>query len=122
MSYRLEEVVRGRRLQGGTLDLPSVETVRARLLSLSCLYILMWRFPDERPYDPRPYDSRYRGYEDDRRGGRGSRYDDRGRDYDRDRYSSRDYDRGYGGGRDYDRGYGGGRDYDRRGGYDDRRY
>jgi len=81
---------------------------------------------DERPYDPRPYDSRYRGYEDDRRGGRGSRYDDRGggRDYDRDRYSSRDYDRGgYGGGRDYDRGGygggGGGRDYDRRS-YDDR--
>jgi len=75
---------------------------------------------DERPYDPRPYDSRYRGYDDDRR--RGPRHDDRGRDYDRDRYASRDYDRGYnGGGKDYDRGYaGGGRDYERR--YDDRRY
>ncbi|KAJ7628328.1 RNA-binding domain-containing protein [Roridomyces roridus] len=79
----------------------------------------------ERPYDPRPYDSRYsRDY--DRRGGR---YDDR---------SGRDRD--YGRGRDYDRYDRGGRDdprdrdrdrerrdYDRddRGGargYDDRRY
>lgn len=80
------------------------------------------RGDNERPYDPRPYDSRYRGYDDDRdRGGRrGSRYDDRGggRDHDRgDRYRD---DRGYGGGRDNDRSYGGGRDYDRR--YDDRRY
>ena len=71
---------------------------------------------DERPYDPRPYDSRYsRGYgggHDDYRSRR-PRYDDDGyrggggRDYDRGSY--RDYDRGY------DRGY------DRRG-YDDRRY
>ena len=65
----------------------------------------------ERPYDPRPYDSRYRERVDDlpppraRRGG----YDDYrgGRDYDRGGY--RDYDRGY------DRG-----GYERR--YDDRRY
>ena len=112
--------VQGRRLQGDISGLPSVETVRACLLPLSYAHLLTRAFPDERPYDPRPYDSRYRGYEDDRRGGRSSRYDDRGRDYDRDRYSSRDYDRGgYGGGRDYDRG--GYRDYDRRS-YDDRRY
>ena len=45
-------------------------------------YILI----DERYYDPRPYDSRYRDY--DRRG----RHDDRRYD-DRDRY--RDYDRRY---------------------------
>ncbi|KAF5387301.1 hypothetical protein D9757_005750 [Collybiopsis confluens] len=30
----------------------------------------------ERPYDPRPYDSRYTRDYDDRRGGRGGRYDD----------------------------------------------
>lgn len=76
----------------------------------------------ERPYDPRPYDSRYsRDYDD--RGGRGGgrgRYDDHrgggGREYDR---GHRDYDRG-------DRGDRGGyaRDYERggRGGYDERRY
>ena len=73
----------------------------------------------ERPYDPRPYDSRYSRDYDDRRGGggRGGRHDDYrgggggggggGRDYDR----HRDYDRG-----DRDRG-GYGRDR-----YDDRRY
>lgn len=48
----------------------------------------------ERPYDPRPYDSRYsRDYDDRRRGGRYDEYrgrDDRYREYDRDR------DRGYG--------------------------
>jgi len=82
------------------------------------------RHDNERPYDPRPYDSRYwRDYE--YRGGRGGgRYEDRPREY-------RDYERGgYGGGyRDYDRGYGGGgggggggRDYDRAGRYDDRRF
>ena len=59
--------------------------------------------PVERPYDPRPYDSRYSRDFDDRRRGR---YDDHrggGRDYDR----YRDYDR--------DRGYGRDR-------YDDRRH
>ncbi|RDB28027.1 putative RNA-binding protein C25G10.01 [Hypsizygus marmoreus] len=82
--------------------------------------------PVERPYDPRPYDSRYsRDYDDRGRGGGGrGRYDDNrgggGRDYDRGGH--RDYDRGD---RDRDRGYG--RDYDRgerggRGGYDDRRH
>ncbi|KAJ3929011.1 MAG: RNA-binding domain-containing protein [Lentinula lateritia] len=69
----------------------------------------------ERPYDPRPYDSRYARDYDDRRGSRSSRYDDRGssrrdyrddRDRDRDRYRDRDYER-------YDR------DYDR---YDRDRY
>lgn len=66
------------------------------------------RHDNERPYDPRPYDSRYsRDYEP--RGGRGGRYEDR----------PRDHDRAY---RDHERGYGGGRDYDRGGRYDDRRY
>jgi len=69
----------------------------------------------ERPYDPRPYDSRYSRDYDDRRGGggRGGRYDDYrgggGRDHDR----HRDYDRG-----DRDRERGGyGRER-----YDDRRH
>lgn len=73
----------------------------------------------ERPYDPRPYDSRYSRDYDDRGGGRrGGRYDE---GYGGGR---RDYDRGYGGGRDYDRGggYGGGREYDRGGRDYDRRY
>ncbi|KAJ2927057.1 hypothetical protein H1R20_g10033, partial [Candolleomyces eurysporus] len=64
--------------------------------------------PVERPYDPRPYDSRYsRDYDDRRDSRRGGRYDD----YRRDDYRRDDY-------RDRDRGdrY---RD-DRR--YDDRRY
>lgn len=82
----------------------------------------------ERPYDPRPYDSRYSRDHDDRRGGGGgrSRYDDHrggGRDYDR---PHKDYDRGG----DRERGGYAGRDYDRGGdrgerggrGYDDRRY
>ncbi|KXN84967.1 hypothetical protein AN958_11812, partial [Leucoagaricus sp. SymC.cos] len=69
----------------------------------------------ERPYDPRPYDSRYsRDYEYERRP-RGGRYDDYdrrgGRDYERRRDYDKDRDR------DRDRGYG--RDYDR-GRYDDR--
>ncbi|KAI9569548.1 hypothetical protein HD554DRAFT_542755 [Boletus coccyginus] len=72
----------------------------------------------ERPYDPRPYDSRYsRDQEHRGGGGRGGwrGYEDRPRDYDR---GYRDYDRGgYGGG-----GGGGGRDYERGGRYDDRRY
>ncbi|KAJ7572802.1 hypothetical protein C8J56DRAFT_987047 [Mycena floridula] len=69
----------------------------------------------ERPYDPRPYDSRYaRDYDNDRRGGGGrsggGRRDDR-RDYDRDR----DRDRGdRGSRRDDDRGDRRDRDYDRR--------
>jgi transformer-2 protein len=72
----------------------------------------------ERPYDPRPYDSRYtRGGGDRRDDYRRRDYDRRDRDYDR---RDRDYDRRD---RDYDRDRGGysnrDRDYDRR--YDDRR-
>ena len=73
--------------------------------------MLMLPATDERPYDPRPYDSRYarEGRHDDRR-----RHDDRGG-------APREYERGY---RDHDRGY---RDYDRGAryaeyrSYDDRR-
>ena len=83
------------------------------------VHLLIYSSLGERYYDPRPYDSRYaRDHDnDDRRGGRGGRYEDRPRDYDR---GYRDYDRGP---RDYDRGYSGRepRDYDRR--HDDsRRY
>ncbi|THH01392.1 hypothetical protein EW026_g1296 [Hermanssonia centrifuga] len=90
------------------------------------------RSEHERPYDPRPYDSRYsrggggggggggRGGHDDYPPPRARRaaYDDDyrggGRDYDRGSY--RDYDRGND--RGYDRRGGGGGG----GGYDDRRY
>ena len=74
----------------------------------------------ERPYDPRPYDSRYSRDFDDRRGGMRGRYDDY-RGGGGGGGGGRDYDRGY---RDYERDRGGyGRDYDRGGrGYDDRRY
>lgn len=68
----------------------------------------------ERPYDPRPYDSRYSRDFDDRRGGRDRRDDYRGgggRDYDR----YRDYDRERERGDRGDRGYGRDR-------YDDRRH
>lgn len=92
---------------------PSGTTVRVLLLlSLTLTHPLA---PVERPYDPRPYDSRYsRDY--DRRGG-GGRYDDYrggGRDRDYDRGGYRDYDRGD---RDRDRGdrYGArDREYERR--------
>jgi len=110
-------------INGKTINIEKARRGRARTPTPGRYFGPPKRGDNERPYDPRPYDSRYRGYEDDRRGGRGSRYDDRGggRDYDRDRYSSRDYDRGGYGGRDYDRGgYGGRYDSDRR--YDDRRY
>ncbi|KAK2462881.1 hypothetical protein APHAL10511_005079 [Amanita phalloides] len=61
---------------------------------------------DERPYDPRPYDSRYsRDFDDRRRGGRpdeyrggGGRDTDRYREYprgDRDRYRGNDRERRY---------------------------
>lgn len=71
------------------------------------------RYAYERPYDPRPYDSRY-----SREGGR---HDDRRRHDDRGGGAPREFDRGY---RDHDRGY---RDYDRGAryaeyrSYDDRR-
>ncbi|KAK1230802.1 hypothetical protein PQX77_006102 [Marasmius sp. AFHP31] len=73
----------------------------------------------DRPYDPRPYDSRYARDYDDRRGGRGGRYD-----RDRGKYDDRDRDRGerdrY---RDYDRDRERDREYrrdDRERRYDDR--
>jgi transformer-2 protein len=75
--------------------------VKAELTNLS--------YAVERPYDPRPYDSRYSRDYDERRGPRGRPDDHRGR-YD-DYPPRRDYDRGYGG-----------RDYDRGSRYDDRRY
>jgi len=90
---------------GKTMNVEKARRGRARTPTPGRYYGPPKRNEYERPYDPRPYDSRYsRGYDEDRRG----RYrDDRGG-------YGRDYDRG---GRDYDRGY---RDYDRR--YDDRRY
>ena len=99
----------GRLLQAGTMDHPSVLTVSFLIMNRHPLnpFILV-----ERPYDPRPYDSRYSRDYDDRRGGRGGRYDDYrggGRDYDR----PRDYDRGERD-RERDRGYGRDRHDDRR--------
>lgn len=74
-------------LQGDTTALPSAVSC---FLSLSAQHS---KQPVERPYDPRPYDSRYSRDYDDRRRGRYDDYrggrDDRYRDYDRDR------DRGY---------------------------
>ncbi|KZS93367.1 RNA-binding domain-containing protein [Sistotremastrum niveocremeum HHB9708] len=90
---------------GKTLNVEKARRGRARTPTPGRYYGPPKRDNYERPYDPRPYDSRYsRGHDDDRRGG--GRY--------REERGPRDYDRG---GRDYDRGY---RDYDRR--YDDRRY
>ncbi|KAG1742648.1 uncharacterized protein EDB91DRAFT_1127255 [Suillus paluster] len=108
-------------LMGKTCTVERARRGRARTPTPGRYYGPPKRHDNERPYDPRPYDSRYsRDYDDRRRGG--GRPDDHrggGRDYDRggDRGGYRDYDRGYsgggggGGGRDYDRG---GRDYDRR--------
>ncbi|TFY60746.1 hypothetical protein EVJ58_g4949 [Rhodofomes roseus] len=119
-------------LLGKTMTVEKARRARARTPTPGRYYGPPKRHEFERPYDPRPYDSRYsrhderhssrRRYEDDYRGG-----------------SMRDEYRGGGGGerggaggggggggyRDYDRGGysgggGGGRDYDRR--YDDRRY
>lgn len=91
-----------RLLQGDITALPSV--VRFLLQPSLPQPLTQYLPPVERPYDPRPYDSRYsRDFDDRRRGG--GRYDEYrgGRDYDR----YRDYDR--------DRGYGRDR-------YDDRRH
>ncbi|KAH7926872.1 RNA-binding domain-containing protein [Leucogyrophana mollusca] len=105
-------------LMGKTMAVEKARRGRARTPTPGRYYGPPKRGDNERPYDPRPYDSRYSRDYDDRRPPRGGRYDDHrgggggGRDYDRGGY--RDYDRGYGGG-------GGGRDYDR-GRYDDRRY
>ncbi|KAK0504654.1 hypothetical protein EDD18DRAFT_1125861 [Armillaria luteobubalina] len=108
----------GTELMGKTLAIEKARRGRARTPTPGKYYGPGKRGGDrggytaDRPYDPRPYDSRYaRDYDYDRRDRRG-RYDDYRRDYDRDRYDRDRY-----GGRDRDR------DYDRdRGRYDDRRY
>jgi len=94
---------------GKTMTVEKARRGRARTPTPGRYYGPPKRNEFERPYDPRPYDSRY-SRSDDRR--RPPRHDDDGyrRDYDRGSY------------RDYDRGGYGGRDYERRGGYDDRRY
>ncbi|KAG5644960.1 hypothetical protein DXG03_007330 [Asterophora parasitica] len=118
----------GTELLGKTMNVEKARRGRARTPTPGRYYGPPKRHdsgPVERPYDPRPYDSRYSRDYDDRgpRGGGRSRYDDR-RDYDRGGY--RDYDRGdRDRDRDRDRGYG--REYDRGGdrggrGYDDRRH
>ncbi|GBE77608.1 hypothetical protein BKA93DRAFT_781617 [Sparassis latifolia] len=98
-------------LMGKTMTVEKARRGRARTPTPGRYYGPPKRNEYERPYDPRPYDSRYSRNDDRRR----PRYDDDTRG------GGRDYERG--GYRDYDRGYG--RDYDRRGGgggYDDRRY
>ncbi|KAF8814477.1 hypothetical protein BYT27DRAFT_6333947 [Phlegmacium glaucopus] len=114
---RPDVVEQGHLLQADTMDRPSVVIVSFVLPHIR--HLLNSLILVERPYDPRPYDSRYSRDYDDRRGGggRGGRYDDHrgggggGRDYDR----PRDYDRGD---RDRERDRGGyGRDR-----YDDRRH
>ncbi|KAM5539960.1 hypothetical protein V8D89_006463 [Ganoderma adspersum] len=123
----------GAELMGKTVSVEKARRGRARTPTPGRYYGPPKRHEYERPYDPRPYDSRYTrgggggggggGYEDSRRR---PRYEDDsrggGRDYERGAYGGggggRDYDRGgYGGGA----GGGGGRDYDRPR-YDDRRY
>ncbi|EGO05383.1 hypothetical protein SERLA73DRAFT_157931 [Serpula lacrymans var. lacrymans S7.3] len=110
-------------LMGKTMNVEKARRGRARTPTPGRYYGPPKRHDNERPYDPRPYDSRYsRDYEDRRRGGGGGgggggRYDD----YRGGGGGGRDYDRGF---RDYDRGGDRGgysRDYDR-GRYDDRRY
>ncbi|THH09206.1 hypothetical protein EW146_g8743 [Bondarzewia mesenterica] len=98
-------------LMGKAMNVERARRGRARTPTPGRYYGPPKRHERERFYDPRPYDSRYaRDYDDDRRGGRGGRYEEAP--------PRRDYDRGY---RDYDRGHGGGnRDYERR--YEDRRY
>ncbi|KAF8640610.1 hypothetical protein AX17_000271 [Amanita inopinata Kibby_2008] len=103
-------------LMGKALNVEKARRGRARTPTPGRYYGPPKRNDYERPYDPRPYDSRYTRDHDERRHGRGRHDDHRGgggRDYDR----HRDYDRDRG-----DRGYGG-RDHDRdRGRYEDRRY
>jgi len=101
---------------GKTVTVEKARRGRARTPTPGRYYGPPKRNQYERPYDPRPYDSRYARDFDDRRGGRGHRDDHRGgsgRGYDRE-YKD-DYDRSY---RDYDRRY----DDRRGGGYEERRY
>jgi len=94
-------------LMGKVMTVEKARRGRARTPTPGRYYGPPKRNEYERPYDPRPYDSRYSRDYDDRRGG-GRRDDYRGgRDYDRHREPERDRDRYRG-------------DYDRR--YDDRRY
>ncbi|KAH6911074.1 hypothetical protein BKA70DRAFT_1269387 [Coprinopsis sp. MPI-PUGE-AT-0042] len=102
----------GNEFMGKVMTIEKARRGRARTPTPGRYYGPPKRNEFERPYDPRPYDSRYRDY-DDRRGGdrRRGGYDDYRRGGDDYRYRDRDYDRD----RERDR-Y---RD-DRR--YDDRRY
>lgn len=106
----------GNDLMGKVITVEKARRGRARTPTPGRYYGPPKRHDNERPYDPRPYDSRYREYDDryGRYGGGGrGRYDDYRREYDRGGY--RDYDSGRGerDRYDYDRSY-------RR--YDDRRY
>jgi len=101
----------GTELMGKIMTVDKARRGRARTPTPGRYYGPPKRNEHERPYDPRPYDSRYsRDYDDRRNNGRGGgRYDEHrgGRDYDR----YKDYDRG-----DRDR------HHDRERRYDDRRY
>ncbi|KAF9237077.1 hypothetical protein BU15DRAFT_49265, partial [Melanogaster broomeanus] len=101
-------------LMGKVMNVEKARRGRARTPTPGRYYGPPKRHDNERPYDPRPYDSRYSRDYDHRPPRGGGRYDDRGgRD-------GRDHDRGY---REYDRGYGReSRDHDRPSRYDDRRY
>ncbi|KIJ13812.1 hypothetical protein PAXINDRAFT_170126, partial [Paxillus involutus ATCC 200175] len=108
-------------LMGKVMNVEKARRGRARTPTPGRYYGPPKRHDYERPYDPRPYDSRYTRDAEPRRGGRN---DDRGgRDYDRGGDRGGDRAGGY---RDYDRGHGrdgrDGRDHDRGGRYDDRRY
>lgn len=119
----------GHPLLDGTTGLRSATNVRTPLASTE--FLTNYIYVAERPYDPRPYDSRYtRGGGGGGGGGGRGGYDDYGPPrarraaYDDDHRGGgsgggggRDYDRG--GYRDYDRGYDRGYDRSR---YDDRRY
>jgi len=97
----------GTEFMGRTLNIEKARRGRARTPTPGRYYgPPKRREATEKPYDPRPYDSRYSRVDDDRRR---PRYEERG-GYGREHERGRDYERP----RDYDR-----RDYDRR--YDERR-
>jgi len=101
----------GSDLMGKIMTVDKARRGRARTPTPGRYYGPPKRSDYERPYDPRPYDSRYARDYDERRPGRGGRHDEyRGGGRDHERY--RDHDR------DRDR-Y---RDYERERRYDDRRY
>ncbi|PIL31288.1 hypothetical protein GSI_05986 [Ganoderma sinense ZZ0214-1] len=115
----------GAELMGKSMSVEKARRGRARTPTPGRYYGPPKRHEFERPYDPRPYDSRYSrgggggGGGGGGSGGGGGGYDDyrrRPRYEDDYRGGGRDYERGGGGG-----GGGGGRDYDRPR-YDDRRY